>query len=459
MRARALQLPFVARYTPAGALDRTFGSGGVVRTPAAAGTLGAVAVQADGRIVVAGGGPSGGGAPGNFVLARYDASGRPDTSFDRDGVAFTDFGLGAVAVGLAIQRDGKIVAVGNARSAASRDALEFAVARYNADGSLDAGFGGDGRVTTPFTPVVDSAVDAAVQPDGRIVVGGYAGYSFSLPNSPQRPDYALARYNADGSLDASFDGDGKTTSAGICAGSGPCLTGDLALQTDGKILLAGGQVARFDRDGSLDSAFGREGRAAPDLHARSVLVQPDGKIVAAGGTAAPRGDFAVARLLPSGQRDRSFGTAGRATADLGGGTSDGASAAALQSDRRIVLAGTVEVREVAEPALRRGTGALHEHRTAMSRSQPPWPGPPCSPCVGRPRALRCREGHPQDLEEGDEGEGHSPDTAAGDDAACRWEGERRPGQGAGVARARLAARIHQPPTLSACTSCSWSQVR
>jgi len=338
-------VPFVARYTPAGALDRTFGTGGVVRTPGAAGTLSAVAIQGDGKIVVAGGGPSGTGGRGDFVLARYDASGRPDTSFDGDGVAFTDFGLGAVAVGLAIQRDGKIVAVGNAKSAAARDALEFAVARYNADGSLDAGFGGDGRVTTPFTPVVDSAVDAAVQPDGRIVVGGYAGYSFSLPNSPQRPDYALVRYNADGSLDASFDEDGKSTSAGICTGSGPCLTGDLALQTDGKILLAGGQVARFHRDGSLDSAFGREGRAAPDLHARSVLVQPDGRIVAAGGAAAPRGDFAVARLLPSGQRDRSFGTAGRAAADLGGGTSDSASAAALQSDRRIVLAGTVEVRE------------------------------------------------------------------------------------------------------------------
>jgi uncharacterized delta-60 repeat protein len=193
--------------------------------------------------------------------------------------------------------------------------------------------------------VVDSAVDAAVQPDGRIVVAGYAGYSFSLPNSQKRPDYALARYNADGSPDASFDEDGKSTSAGICAGSGPCLTGDLALQGDGKVLLAGGRVARFHRDGRLDSAFGREGRAAPDLHARSVLVQPDGRIVAAGDAAAPRGDFAVARLLPSGQRDRSFGTAGLAAADLGGGTSDNVSAAALQSDRRIVLAGTVEVRE------------------------------------------------------------------------------------------------------------------
>ena len=294
---------------------------------------------------MAGGGRSGAGARGDFVLVRYDASGRPDTSFDRDGVAFTDFGFGAVAVGLAIQRNGKIVAVGNARSAASRDALEFAVARYNTDGGLDAGFDGDGRVTTSFTPVVDSAVDAAVQPDGRIVVGGYAGYSFSLPSSPQRPDYALARYNADGSLDASFDGDGKTTSAANCAGGTPCLTGDLALQADGKILLAGGQVARYQTDGSLDAAFGRGGRAAPDLYAHSVLVQPDGKIVTAGDTATPRSDFAVARLLPNGRRDRGFGTAGRATADLGGGTSDGASAAALQSDRRIVLAGTVEVRE------------------------------------------------------------------------------------------------------------------
>ena len=332
---------FVARYRPSGALDGTFGSGGVVRTQAGGYALGsAVAIQADGKIVAAGSGLRAGQTRGDFMLARYNPDGTLDASFDGDGLAFTAFEFGGSANGVTIQSDGKIVAVGSARGAAVVDSQGFAVARYHPDGSPDTGFDGDGRLLTRFTPIVDWAVDAAVQPDGKIVVGGFAGFTFAAPFHSQRPDYALARYNADGSLDASFAGDGRATSAGTCPGSGPCIAGDLSLQADGRILLAGGHVVRFNRDGGLDSAFGRGGRAAPDLYARAVLVQPDGKIVAAGDTQAPRSDFAVARLLPNGQRDVAFG----AVTDLSRGSGDTAFAAALQRDRRIVLAGTAEVR-------------------------------------------------------------------------------------------------------------------
>lgn len=321
----------VTRYTASGALDRTFGGGGIIRPDF--GGLGwgmAVATQADGKIVVAGhGSPPGGNF--DFVLARYSADGSLDASFDRDGRVFTDFGYNDGAYGLAIQPDGKIVAVGNARSGSSRDTNEFGVARYNPDGSLDASFDGDGKVLTAFTPLTDVAVDAVVQPDGKIVVGGYAGFSFAPPHNQ---DYALARYNADGSLDAGFDGDGKvTTTPGT-------YTEDLALQGDGKILLAGNGITRYNRNGSVDSSFGEGGKALPNGSVRALLLQSDAKIIAAQRSGA---DFGLVRLDTRGRGDLSFGGGGVVT-DIGPGTDDLPTAAALQRDRRIVVAGSAAVR-------------------------------------------------------------------------------------------------------------------
>jgi uncharacterized delta-60 repeat protein len=321
----------IARYTASGALDRTFGDGGIVRPDF--GGLGwgmAVATQADGKIVVAGHGTLPGGNF-DFVLARYNVDGSLDASFDGDGRVFTDFGYGDGANGLAIQPDGKIVAVGLARSGSSRDTNEFAVARYNPNGSLDSSFDGDGRVLTAFTSLTDSAVDAVVQPDGRIVVGGYAGFSFTPPHNQH---YALARYNADGSLDTGFDGDGKVTTI---PGT---YTEDVALQGDGKILLAGQGITRYNADGSIDSSFGRGGKALPDGNVRALLLQSDARIIAAEGSGA---DFGLVRLDARGRQDVSFGGGGVVT-DIGPGTDDLPTAAALQPDRRIVVAGSAAVR-------------------------------------------------------------------------------------------------------------------
>ena len=202
----------ITRYTASGALDRTFGDGGIVRPDFGGFGWGmAVAIQPNGKIVAAGQGTRPGGNF-DFVLARYNADGSLDASFDGDGRVFTDFGYNDGAYGLAIQPDGKIIAVGNARSGSSRDANEFGVARYNPNGSLDGSFDGDGKVLTPFTPLTDSATDAVVQPDGKIVVGGYANFSFEPPRNTQ---LALARYNANGSLDAGFDGDGMVTTTPV----------------------------------------------------------------------------------------------------------------------------------------------------------------------------------------------------------------------------------------------------
>jgi uncharacterized delta-60 repeat protein len=323
---------WIARYTVAGTLDPSFGSGGIVRPDFGdLSSANAVIIQEDGKIVVAGLGflPN---RSSDFALARYNSNGSLDASFDGDGRVFTDFGFGDSAYALSIQPDGKIIAAGNARTSLSRDSNEFGVARYNSDGSLDATFDGDGRVLTAFTPLTDIAVDAVVQPDGRVVVGGFAGFSFDPPHNQ---DHALARYNTNGSLDAGFDGDGKvTTSPGT-------YTEDVALQTDGKILLAGGQILRYNRDGSLDSSFGEGGKAnTGDVAVRAVLVQPDAKIIAVGDAGI---DFAIMRLDSKGNVDQSFG-GGRVVTDVGPGTDDFPTAAALQSDRRIVVAGSAAVR-------------------------------------------------------------------------------------------------------------------
>src|SRR5262249_13706627 len=149
-------------------------------------------IQADGRIVVAG--YAWNGANDDFALARYNADGSLDTSFDGDGKVTTAVGTGDdQGYSVAIQADGRILVAGYTWNGAHYD---FALARYNSDGSLDTSFDGDGRLTTAIGTDDGQAYSVAIQADGRIVVAG----------SSANADFALARYNADGSLDASFDG-------------------------------------------------------------------------------------------------------------------------------------------------------------------------------------------------------------------------------------------------------------
>jgi uncharacterized delta-60 repeat protein len=204
----------------------------------------AVAIQADDKIVVVGiSGPPG---DFNFAIARYRAlDGSPDTSWSPDGWRETDFGSAQeYANDVAIQSDGKIVVAGQTGTG-------FAVARYNTNGTLDTSFSGDGKQTTSFGGQSDIATGVAIQEDGRIVV---AGHSFT--GGPALRDFALARYNPDGSLDTTFSGDGKQT---LDLGSNDIAEG-VALQSDGKIVLAGHQdpslnatkfaIARFDGGGA-----------------------------------------------------------------------------------------------------------------------------------------------------------------------------------------------------------------
>jgi uncharacterized delta-60 repeat protein len=255
--------------------------------------------------------------------------GKLDSSFGAGGKVLTDFqGSNDEGNALVRQPDGRVVVVGSTHDPAT-GLSSFGLARYRARGSLDATFGGDGRVITDFgSAAIAQAV--ALQNDGKIVVGGYrvndAGSSF-----------ALARYLPNGALDVSFDGDGKVS--GFTQGQ----VHSLLLQPDGKIIATGGlTIARYLPDGSLDGAFGNAGIVTSSFEQLASALQPDGKIVTAGGvfdSAIAHYRFAVARYLPNGAADMSFDGDGRVITDAGG---DGfASDVVLQGDGRIVTAGAV----------------------------------------------------------------------------------------------------------------------
>ncbi|MDO9372199.1 MAG: Calx-beta domain-containing protein [Gammaproteobacteria bacterium] len=288
----------LARYLPNGSLDTTFGSSGKVTTNFFSGRDGvyAIALQPDGKIVVAG--TAGIGTIGDFALARYTTNGSLDTLFGTAGKVTTDFSGGLdEARGLVIQADNKIVVAGIASNGLDTD---FALARYNENGSLDLTFDNDGKVVTDVGGA-DEAYALALQQDGRLVAAGLAGPSGAS-------DFALARYNTDGSLDISFDADGMLTTDFF---GSPDAAYSVKIQSDYKIITAGlarDSIARADfglarylADGSLDIDFGVNGKVMTNFfssdEARAVALQSDGRIVAAGysSNSSFSRDFALAR--------------------------------------------------------------------------------------------------------------------------------------------------------------------
>jgi uncharacterized delta-60 repeat protein len=320
----------VARYTVSGTLDPAFDDDGRATASLTSTSIqraDAATIQPDGKILAAGT-VLGTGNSLDFVLFRFNGDGSLDPSFDGDGKVATDFERGVdSAFGMTLQRDGKIVLVGITRPPGSGP-FDIGVVRYNQDGSLDSSFDGDGRVITPISPGSDDDAHAvAVQPDGRIVAGGSSKVG-------QTSSGALVRYLPDGALDGSFDGDGKAVV------SPPFSVYALALQRDGKIVTAGEppfSVSRFNANGSLDTGFAGDGIALSPFAqggAFAVGVQSDGKIVAAGSAL---DDFAVVRFMPGGALDQTFGTGGGSRVDFG--ASDWAYGLELLANGKIVLAG------------------------------------------------------------------------------------------------------------------------
>lgn len=290
----------VIRYNPNGSRDQHFGTAGVVTTDFSGDTdaAAAVALQRDGleeRIVVVG------GTFGDIKLARYLDDGSLDASFGTGGRVVTQAGRDETAHAVAVQPDGKIVVAGQALGPTSSRS-DFMLVRFNSDGTLDEGFGTGGVVFTDHGGRIDGANALVIQPDGKIIAAGFAGADRLFTPS----DFALARYNEDGTLDSAFGVGGKVRTIVAPPGvpdASSRVTG-LARQVDGKIVAVGQAqpvtlapseivLVQYNSDGTLDTTFGGGGVVITDLGgqnqtALSVAVQPDGKIVMAtdvGGTA------------------------------------------------------------------------------------------------------------------------------------------------------------------------------
>lgn len=296
----------LARFNSNGSLDTGFGSGGKVTLAVAPGSgrdnAFQVSIDNDGRVVIAGFADMGTGAGGrNFLLARYNSNGSHDASFGNGGTVITRVAPGdnrdqVDTNGLTIDDEDRLVVAGWADMGPGAGRGNFALARYDPDGSLDTSFDGDGIVTTAMAPGdnIDVVSGIAIDEDGKIAVSGVAdsgGFVF---------DWALARYNPDGSLDASFDADGKLT-ANVGPGNTDDDLEDIVIQPTGRIVVGGSvsptaigvdsdlAVARYNPDGSLDSSFGSggivitntaDGNGADEIY--EVALKGDSKVVVSG---------------------------------------------------------------------------------------------------------------------------------------------------------------------------------
>jgi len=367
----ALILPAHLQAAP-GDLDASFGDGGFVSTAFSVGDFAsaaasAVALQPDGKILVAGAEESGPSRKAQFALARYNPDGGLDPSFGSGGQVTTDFAgaRGDLVSAMVCQPDGRILVAGTSALAVT---TQFALARYNPDGGLDPSFGSGGQVTTDFAGALGGrASDLVLQADGKIVVTGGATF-----------DFALARYNPDGSLDLSFGSGGRVITA--LGNNTNDAAQRVALQPDGRILVLGVStpppvptatppcttfpfcfgglggldpffpvLVRYNVDGSLDTMFGNGGKTDLGLSRRNFFtadfaLQADGKIVVLWAPSfldiGESNPATLARYHPNGTLDSSFGAGGMVNVNFGG-VGGAVSRLALEPDGKIVVAGSV----------------------------------------------------------------------------------------------------------------------
>jgi uncharacterized delta-60 repeat protein len=349
----------------AGNLDPSFGSGGFILTgPTVENSkVGYSYDEARAVSILSGGVDDGkilvGGATHtdwDFGLVRLTKGGALDTSFGTGGRVVTDFGSRDLMRDMVVQADGKIVVVGEVLTSSGTKKnpvsdWDFGLARYNANGTLDTSFGNGGMVTTSIGAVgmEDNPAAVVLQADGKIVVAGVT------QAGTVSQDLALVRYNPNGSLDTSFgpSGTGKVV---YQVSAGPDTVYGLATQGD-KILVAGTimntsgagtsgdtpYLARFTMSGVLDPGFGTGGVArvpTTPFDVSTMALQPDGNIVIAGylynGT---DNDIALARLLPNGSLDVSFGPSGNGFVSKSLGDWQDLRDVAIQGDGKIVVVG------------------------------------------------------------------------------------------------------------------------
>ncbi|CAN5827646.1 hypothetical protein BH11PSE8_BH11PSE8_11700 [soil metagenome] len=296
----------IARYNSDGSLDSSFGSGGsaVVAIGSFNDEAYAVAVQADGKIVAAG--TTDNGSSTDIALVRVNANGSLDTGFGTAGKVVTSVGSGDdTGLGLALQADGKILVSGATDPGTGRDLL---LIRYNADGSLDGGFATGGVFTRDVAGGNDLALSVTQQSDGKILVAGSTD-----------ADGIVLRLTTTGALDSTWGGTGQVITA---ASAGTDIAWRVLQQADGKVVI-GGQAAvgglnnfallRYNADGTRDTSLGGTGIVTTaigtsDDRAYGMAMGSDGKFVLAGFSAQAGGNqFAAARFNADGSLDQSFG--------------------------------------------------------------------------------------------------------------------------------------------------------
>jgi uncharacterized delta-60 repeat protein len=296
----------LARYTTDGSLDASFGSGGTVTAPL--GAAAGVAVQGDGKILVAGTKSAGSGT--GVVVARFTADGLLDASFGSGGVVTADPSAGNSARDLALAPGGKILVLA-AQFIPAPGFSSGTLLRYNSDGSPDSSYGSGGRATMGSAPT-----RFAVAADGSAVVTFTSNTTTSFRNT----SWGLTRFTAAGQFDAGFGVNGTTV---VDLGVGSARAAGVAFQADGKIVTSGaggagngtGVLARFESDGSPDASFGVNGKLVTD-YVGDVVVQPDGRILVAAPPDAFRAPWVtspvLAAFLPDGSVDARFGAVGAA---------------------------------------------------------------------------------------------------------------------------------------------------
>ena len=339
----------VSRFTMDGKLDTTFSADGKTITSMGPGNDEAfrVAVQNDGKIVVAG--YAGNFPNSDFAVARFNANGLLlDSTFGNNGKVLVPIGTAQdIAYDMVIQSDNKIVIAGLALVNSTTD---FAVVRLNANGSLDTSFGSNGIITTPVSDGEDVIRSIKLQPDGKIIV---AGYVTPIGSSS---DFAIARYNIDGSLDPSFGSGGKVITS---IGSSDDRANALALQSDGKLVVTGYSVVsahadfaviRYNDNGTLDSSFNGNGIVTTTVSptsadsANDIVIQRNGRIVIGGSTVFDNdSNVALVRYNPDGTPDISFGSGGIVVTNYGN-RGEVLNSLALQSDGKIVGVGSIDDR-------------------------------------------------------------------------------------------------------------------
>ncbi|MBI3620744.1 MAG: hypothetical protein HY208_00950 [Nitrospirae bacterium] len=329
-------------FTPKhGTLDRSFGTSGKVTT--AFGTVddeaSALVLQSDNKLVAAG--FSDDGTQRRFALVRYTTNEVPDTTFGPSGKVTTAIGtIDDEALALVLQTDGKLVAAGFSDDGTQR---RFALVRYNTNGTLDTTFNATGKVTTAIGTIDDEAFALVQQTDGKLVAAGFS-------DTGTQRQFALVRYETDGSLDATFGTSGIVTSA---IGTVDDEAFALVQQADGKLVAAGyetigGQkviaLIRYNTDGNGDATFGTGSIVntligSIDDEVFALVLQPDGKLVAAGfSDDGAQRRFALVRYGTNGTPDATFGAGGVVTTAIGA-IDDEAFALVLQADGKLIAAG------------------------------------------------------------------------------------------------------------------------